>query len=333
MLLEPLPELVSMRPMVLISGFLGAGKTTFLRDLLQQLVPHQLTADVILNDYENANLDAETLQEKAATIAPLASSCACCSGLKDLVDLAVAAQTTRSDVLLVELNGTADPIPLLESFTLLERKLRFRPRWQIGVIDARHFGNRGYYDELEVQQLQTASHFLLSHLDSVPKSKRKELFTQIQKLNPYASRTIASRLAANLAGVIATSSPVVVSKTEEHPSAHAHHQHGHHLSHTFTGCQILLPPRLRLKQVTSWLASLPESVIRAKALVTLIEEPGCRKLFERVGLDTMPKPLEVPISDRVPTSAICIGPQLDPNELLEHARQHFGPSVKIPEDE
>ena len=332
MLLESLPALVTMRPMVLLSGFLGTGKTTLLRDLLGHLATHRLSADVILNDYENADLDAETLHEKAATIAPLSSSCACCSGLDDLVDLALTAQSTRSDVLLVELNGTADPVPLLESFTLLERKLKFRPRWQVAVIDTRHFGHRGYYDELEIQQLQTASHYVLSHTDSVSKARREEVQTQIRHFNPFASRTTARRLSANLSTAVANSGPIIMPHQRDAPASRSH-RHGHHLSHSFTGCQILLPNRVSSRQVTHWLTSLPESVIRAKALVTLVEQPGCRQLFERVGLDFLPEPLEVPISGKVPPSAICIGPQLDPDELLILAKEHFGPTVSIPDDE
>jgi G3E family GTPase len=332
MILEPLPALVTMRPMVLLSGFLGSGKTTFLRDLLNHLPGHRLTADVILNDYENADLDAETLQQKAASISPLSSSCACCSGLDDLVKLALTAQSTRSDALLIELNGTADPIPLLESFTLLERKLKFRPRWQVAIIDARHFGQRGYYNELEIQQLQTASHYVLSHTDSISKTRREDVQLQIRHLNPHASRTTAGRLSTHLATAVTKATPVFLSHGSPKSSGNAH-RHGHPLAHSFTGCQILLPNRVRKGQVKNWLTSLPETVIRAKALVTLYDQPECRQLFERVGLDFLPDPIEVPISGKVPASAIFIGPDLQPEELLVHAQHHFGPTVSIPDDE
>ncbi|MEM9017829.1 MAG: GTP-binding protein, partial [Verrucomicrobiota bacterium] len=46
------------KPLLFITGFLGAGKTTFLRALLEELHGLNLTADVILNDYENADIDA-----------------------------------------------------------------------------------------------------------------------------------------------------------------------------------------------------------------------------------------------------------------------------------
>ncbi len=326
----PIPALVNMRPMVMITGFLGAGKTTFLRSLLERLPSHHLTADVILNDYENAELDAQTIQDKAATIAPLSASCACCGGLDDLVQFAIAAQATRSDTLLVELNGTADPIPLLEAFTLLEGKLRFSPRLQIAIIDARQFGMRGHYDELEIQQLQTASHYVLSHTEHVPKSRRDDVLLQIRHANPHATRTTAARISTQLARTIAEATPTILRAEATRTSAHRPHTHGHPLTHTFTGCQLLLPPRIRHEKITRFLRALPEIVLRAKSLVTTVEKPDCRQLFERIGSDFFPTPIEVPISPKVPPSLICIGPKLDPQALLQLAIHHIGPNVTLP---
>ena len=325
--LAPLPTLVKYRPLVLITGFLGAGKTTFLRDLLVQVKSQNLTADVILNDYENAALDAETLHGKAESIAALAASCACCDGLSDLVQLAVTAQASRSSVLVVELNGTADPLPLLESFTLLESKLHFRPRWQVSVVDARHFGKREEFSALEILQLHTASHYLISHTTG---ANRAALIDQVRSINPHATEITAARLSSHLAANIAAMLPSVSCgplKEVKLP-----HRHGHHLAHAFTGCQILLPPRVRENTVLGWLAALPDSVYRAKALVSLVDSPEVRHLFERVAGDIMPHPLEVPISQRVPPSAILIGPKLDPAALLELSQQHFGPLAKFPEE-
>jgi len=327
------PVLVKMRPMVMLTGFLGAGKTTLLRKLLEHLPSQYLTADVILNDYENAELDAETIQGKADTIAPLSASCACCGGFDDLIQLCLAAQKTRSDVLLMELNGTADPVPLLETFTLLESKLRFWPRWQIAIIDASRFGQRGDYNELELEQLQTASHYVLTHTDRITKSRREEVLLQIRHFNPHASRTNAARISTHLARTVADATPAIFRSEVSTAYRPQTHSHAHHLSHSFTGCQILLPSPVRTSEIKDWLQALPETVIRAKTLVTTPEKPGCRQLFERVGTDFLPEPIEVPISKNVPPSAICIGPKLDPQELLQLAIKHFGSNVTLPQND
>ncbi len=321
------------RPLVLLTGFLGAGKTTFLRALLATLQPWQLRADVILNDYENAYLDAETLRGSAATIEAIAASCACCEGLDFLVDLSLSANSSRNDLLLVEVNGTADPLPLLESFILLESKLRRHPRWQVCVVDARNFSKRGFYSSLEEIQLETASHFHLSHAGEISILERNLLYERIRAVNPTASETTPQLMADELAKaanrdmrLLLTRQPPRRDRLVPPPVRSL----GRAPAHQFTGCQILLPNRLKRSSVWSWLAALPPSVIRAKALVSDHNEPDIRRLFERVGLEIMADPLEVPISPSVPASAILIGPSLDPPAILKTTRRELGAECRIP---
>jgi len=140
-----IPQVVSARPVVLLTGFLGAGKTTLLKELLVSCQNTDILTDVILNDYANAQLDSSTLEGMAASIEPLTATCACCEGLQPLMDLCKKSAKTSSDILFVELNGTADPLPIIESFTLMEDQLQLHPRWQVCVIDVRHFGARDQY--------------------------------------------------------------------------------------------------------------------------------------------------------------------------------------------
>ena len=65
------------KPLLFLTGFLGAGKTTLLRGILTESQKLGRSCDVILNDFENAELDAATLPSYAASIAPIAASCAC----------------------------------------------------------------------------------------------------------------------------------------------------------------------------------------------------------------------------------------------------------------
>lgn|GEM_PF-2837078 len=241
MLHTPLPVFVRYRPLILITGFLGAEKTTFIRKLLESLKSHSVKADVILNDYKNADLDAETIRDSAASLTPLAAVCAYCIGLDELTSIAMAAQRTRSPVLIVEIIGTADPTPLAETFTLLEKKIRLRPRWQVAVIDARRFGRRGDYDELEILQFQTASHWLASHRDEVSAEQIADLKARLKKLNPQATEITAAHLSTQLSEVITASRPAI-ERDEVSPVYKTARPSGHRLAHAFTGYQFLLPP-------------------------------------------------------------------------------------------
>lgn len=323
---ESIRQVVICRPSLMVTGFLGAGKTTFMRALLVSLNRRNIAADIILNDYENAEIDASTMREDAASVEALAASCACCDGLTPLVNLAVAAGRSVNDLLVIELNGTADPLPLIESFTLLETRLRFRPRWQVCILDARHFFRRGPYDALEHLQLQTASHIMLSHVEDLTEFERENLLEQVRTVNPQASETTSEAMAESLAQVIARDQRFLESSTPKEGKSLFSKvgRHGSRLAHEFTGCQIFLPATVTRAAMWAWLASLPPDVIRAKALATVKGEPGVRRLFERVGMELMGDPMEVPISAKVPSTGICIGPDLDPVHLLALARHHFG---------
>ena len=180
-----LPELSEVTPLVLITGFLGAGKTTLLRELLIAIRGAELESDVILNDYADANLDSATLEELATSIEPLTAVCACCEGFDFLLEMAVKSADSDSDLLFIELNGTADPVPIVEAFALLEEKMKRHPRWQICVINPQLFGSREGYADIENLQLQTASHVYFSHTDEG--SASEEVIAKIRAVNPEVS--------------------------------------------------------------------------------------------------------------------------------------------------
>ena len=341
--LTTLPPIVAVRPMLMLTGFLGAGKTTLLRSLLDDLTNRGHLADVILNDRENAHLDQQTLQDHAASVAALTGSCVCCEDSSEFYDLILKASKSPHRVLLIELNGTADPVPLQETFTLLESKFSLRPRWQVCVIDARHFGKRERFNDLENLQLETASHYYLSWSSQLSGKEELELEQRVKAINPRASRATASTLADSLSQAIhqnqrhslasrtastgRQTSPKFAVTLPPEPKLHERHQ----LAHEFTGCNLIFPKAVAPSRVTTWLKRLPDSVIRAKALVTLTTDPDCRFLYERVGSVVSPSPLTVRTISKIPCSGLFIGADLDPEEILRLTREHLHPDCHFPE--
>ncbi len=281
------------KPLLFITGFLGAGKTTLLRALLDELAELGRTADVILNDFENAEIDASTLRERAASIHPIAASCACCDSLDDLVQLCLAAQESEGDLLLVELNGTADPLPLLETFTLLEERLPFAPRWQVGVVDARHWGSRDGFAPLERRQLETATQWVLTHAEGRTDAEIEGISGSVDRINPYATKVDASRLAADLVREGSAFENAAGTPVGGEPAMGGPPRRGHALSHRLTGYQIPMPGCYRRDQIIGLLEALPGDVVRAKALVELEGSPGSRWLIQRTGRHPVDPPLEV----------------------------------------
>ena len=218
----------------MLTGFLGTGKTTLLRSILDELATREHLADVLLNDRENASIDRETLKDRAANVLALTGSCLCCEGYDELVEMILKASKSQHDLLLIELNGTADPIPLLESFTLLESKFCLRPRWQVCVIDARRFGKRGNFDELEKLQLETASHFTISWSSELSEQEECTLEKKVEAINSQATRTTAPLLADALSQAICNN--------RHHTFAPKQPNQNHHSSLRFAPTP---PPKLR----------------------------------------------------------------------------------------
>lgn len=323
------------KPLLFLTGFLGAGKTTLLRDLLQQLNARGLKADVILNDVANADLDVATLEGKAASIEPIAASCACCESLDELVALCRTAARGKGDFLLIELNGTADPLSLMEAFALLENKMPFFPRLQVCLVDARHWGQRGEFSALERRQLETAGFWTLSHAGNAESKRIEDVHEKVSAFAPFSKRVEPDELVDLLADEL---SPIRRDRCSvAGPGSHARTEsenafanqamptdETHQLSHRFTGCTIPLPPRVRRRSLERLLRDLPPWVMRAKAMVKLVEEPGSRWLFQRSGTDELPEPISVPEVRRVTASLVCVGPQLDRDLLQRLVRDRFG---------
>lgn len=312
---------------MLITGFLGAGKTTLVRRLLEGLKPYQITADVILNDYEDAEIDGQRLRDHAAGFQALSASCACCGGLDDLVRLAHRAQKSNNECLLIEINGTADPIPIIETFALLEDKIPLAPRWQVTVIDARRFGERDGWQGLEDIQLATATHIWLNHRDLMFEHELDQVINRIKDINPHATSVESSDMVGELVQALATQNQkVFISKDQTANNELVippNRRSGHPMSHAFNGLQFKLPQNVTEQAVRSWLTQLPDEVLRAKALVTLESLPKQRFLFERVEKTCLAHPIEIPFSRKVPPSALCIGAGLDQPQLQQFTNSIF----------
>src|SRR5688572_19186253 len=102
-----------MMPLVLLAGFLGAGKTRFLTDVIPLLHGQGVRVRVVLNDFENALIDASRLAELDALVTPLDGACVCCTSLRELLDTLHAVPPDPGSMLIIEANGATEAQELL----------------------------------------------------------------------------------------------------------------------------------------------------------------------------------------------------------------------------
>ena len=292
---------------------------------------------MILNDIANAQLDAASINTNhARTIVPLSASCACCESLGELMALCNTASSGKGDLLVLELNGTADPLAIIENFSLLKDSLSFSPMMQICMVDARKWGNRDQLTPIEKRQMEASSLHFLSYTDLASEDDIERVENHIKDQFPQSQRITKERLAKALISCTQKSGENIseldlstINLGEFSDSDSGHHDEVHLLSHQVKGCQVSLPPKVRNSSMERLLKKLPKEVLRAKALVKVIEQPGSRWLFERVGNEISPSPISVSDISNLSSSLLCIGLELDVSKIKQLVSDEFGYASEV----
>lgn len=306
------------RPLVILAGFLGAGKTTFLRAVIVELVRRGLRPRIILNDLGDARVDGATLRDLEAEVAPVSGACLCCETQDALVEALRADGAPPHDVVLLETNGTTDTGALLEILAEAPGLAHLAPPMQLTVIDAAQFGRRGWMNAIEQEQLLTSSHLTVSKRDLVSPARFEEVVRAVRLAAPAARLAQPGDLVDAIAAAIddqEEASPVVPgTRAPTRGGPHSAHSEGPHphLPHHFLSCRIELPEPIDLHAMESFLAQLRAPVVRAKGVIVLRTPAGEKRAFQWVsgqGGEVSPCLLLEP--ETIEPVAIFVGSGLD----------------------
>ena len=176
-----------MEAIITVVGFLGAGKTTLLKHLMTSYIDKGWNPFIILNDYENANLDVQPFieQMEAKWVRALSGSCICCSGIVELRDFVNSIPERANGVTLIEANGTSDSCSLM-GFLGVGLSDRFLPPIQVSVVDVKNWQQRGEHNELEANQIQVSSMIVLTHIENTSADRQAFVIKDLLRLNPLA---------------------------------------------------------------------------------------------------------------------------------------------------
>ena len=203
-------------PVTVLSGFLGAGKTTVLNNVLNNREGKKVA--VIVNDMSEINIDKSmvqndvTLNHKEEKLVEMSNGCICCTLREDLlIEVAKLAKSRKFDYLLIESTGISEPLPVAETFTFEDEKGISlsdvsRLDTMVTVVDAVNFlkdydeaqylqdvgESLGEEDErsvadLLVDQVEFADVILISKTDLVQESDIDKLITILKTLNTHAT--------------------------------------------------------------------------------------------------------------------------------------------------
>jgi G3E family GTPase len=179
-------------PIVLVTGFLGAGKTTLIQKILKS--PEGASSAVIVNEFGDIGIDHTLLRSSSENIVLLGNGCLCCSTRSDLEETLaeLLAQAATGAIpsfrrVIVETSGLADPVPILQTFAA-DRGIgrEFHLDAVITVADAPSIeGNLARLPEAECQ-IVMADRIIVSKTDLVEADDAARIHNLLADLNPVA---------------------------------------------------------------------------------------------------------------------------------------------------
>ena len=167
-------------PTNIISGFLGAGKTTAIRHLLKH-IPVSETWAVIVNEFGQIGIDGALLKNDRVAIKEIPGGCLCCVGSQSLsVGLNQIIRTVKPNRILIEPTGLGHPVKLIESLTGEFYQSVLDLKAVINLIDARNLSDERYLNhQTFTDQSQLADVLVATKLDCCSED-------DIQRFNQYA---------------------------------------------------------------------------------------------------------------------------------------------------
>lgn len=189
-------------PVIIVTGFLGSGKTT----LIKRLIEGSLLEDtaIIVNEFGAVGIDDAVINESTDDVVLLSSGCVCCTvrtGLADtlnsLYDKRVAAELPPFKRIVIETTGIADPGPIANNL-ILDQGLsaRFELHSVTTTVDLTNFLEVMEQNSQVSAQILTAGFIVFTKDDLVESRRRETVFAAVREMNPVAQFTPASDLAA-----------------------------------------------------------------------------------------------------------------------------------------
>jgi len=226
-------NIVEKLPVTVLSGFLGAGKTTVLSHILNNRQGRKVA--VIVNDMSEINIDSAILKNEISLnrseekLIELSNGCICCTLREDLLEeVNKLAREERFDYLVIESTGISEPLPVAETFTFADEdgvslsdvaKLDT----MVTVVDAVNFlkdyeeakylqdtgESLGEEDErsvadLLIDQIEFADVILVSKTDLSSATDKERLIAILKTLNTHAKIIPISQGQVNLDAVLNT---------------------------------------------------------------------------------------------------------------------------------
>ena len=222
----------------IISGFLGAGKTTFIQKLLQESLKGENVV-LIENECGEIGIDSGFLKNSGIEIREMNQGCICCSLVGDFeTSLKEVIETYKPDRILIEPSGVGKLSDILSAVKTVSANLPVHLDGAVTVVDStkaklynKNFGE--FFDD----QIRYATSIVLSRTDIATEEKVEEAIRIVRALNPKANlittaiKELSGEKLLEIIGQEENLEEALLQEVKEKAHHHEHHHHGHEHHH------------------------------------------------------------------------------------------------------
>jgi G3E family GTPase len=261
------------RPVTVLSGFLGSGKTTLINRLLK--ADHGLRIAVMINDFGDVNIDKDLVVGQAGDVVELSGGCLCCTIRGDLLQSARALVSSKRefDYLLVETSGLADPYAVAQTFLTPELEQSFRLDSVVTMVDSANVETWLEINDTATDQISCADLLVMNKLDLVVPDDVDRIKARLADINPNAR--VLPAIDANVPRELLLDIDAHQPKAPRDEHRHASHDGVRSVSFSAA-------VELDYDRFDRFIQDLPDGVLRAKGSVA-IRGLKRRVIFHRVG--------------------------------------------------
>ena len=220
----------------IISGFLGAGKTTFIQKLLSDALKGENVV-LIENEFGEIGVDSGFLKNAGIEIREMNQGCICCSLVGDFESsLKEVIEQYHPDRILIEPSGVGKLSDILSAVKTVSENLDVKLDGAVTVVDAtkaklynKNFGE--FFDD----QIRFATSVVLSRMDIASGEKAQEAVNIVRGINPHANliTTALTELSGEKLLEIIGKEENLEEELLAEVKAKAAHHHEHHHDHEY----------------------------------------------------------------------------------------------------
>ena len=223
----------------IISGFLGAGKTTFIKKMLEEGYKGEKVV-LIENEFGEVGIDGGFLKDAGITISEMNSGCICCSLVGDFdKNLREVLATYTPDRIIIEPSGVGKLSDVMASVIKLEDDCDVKLNALVTIVNAsKALKQMKAFGEFFNNQIEYASAVVLSRSQNCTDEQLEKVTTMIQSLNDKATVITTPWDNVNGAQILAVmegQDTLNASMKELAEAAHEAHEHEHHHHHDEDG--------------------------------------------------------------------------------------------------